>query len=132
VTRNLSHSCVNVALASHFVGKDPAVRRTFNAWRQLAKSCGPVTIYAQKSRIVFMVRVRFAGAIVHRTWLEGTLWLRRRVSHPRMHRLMDYGNLGFGLHLKLTSPDDVDTSLAALMREAYRTGCQQPDEPHAI
>jgi hypothetical protein len=128
VTRNLSHSCVNVPLADHFVGKDPGVRRTFNAWRQLAKDCGPVTIYAQKSRIVFMVRVRFAGAMTHRTWLEGTLWLKRRVSHPRMHRLMDYGNLGFGLHLKLTSPDDIDSSLAKLMREAYRIGRQQPAE----
>jgi len=130
VTRNLSHSCVNVPLAKHFVGKDPVVRQTFNAWRQLARDCGPVTIYAQKSRIVFMVRVRFAGAMVHRTWVEGTLWLKRRVSHARVHRIMDYGSLGFGLHLKLTSPEQIDASLARLMREAYRIGCQQPDAIH--
>ena len=130
VTRNLSHSCVRVRLANHFTGKDPAVRRTFNAWRALARDCGPVTVYAQKSRIVFMVRVRFAGAMTHRTWLEGTLWLKRRVSHPRMHRLLDYGSLGYGLHLKLTSPADIDSTLAKFMREAYRIGCQQPDRIH--
>ncbi len=41
----------------------------------MARACGPVTVYAQKSRIVFQARVRFAGAVVHNEWLEATLWL---------------------------------------------------------
>jgi hypothetical protein len=131
VTRNLWHSCVRVPLATHFVGKEPAVRRTFNAWRALARACGPVTVYAQRSRIVFMVRVRFAGAMTRRDWLEATLWLKRKVTHPKLHRLEDYGRLGYGLHLKLREPGDIDAALAGLMREAYRIGCQQSEESDA-
>lgn len=125
VTRNLSHSCVRVPLSRHFTAKDPTVRRCFNAWRALARECGPVTVYAQKSRIVFMVRVRFGGAMTHRAWLEGTLWLRRRVEHPRIHKVNDYGALGFGIHFKFTDPAQIDGAARALMREAYRIGCQQ-------
>jgi hypothetical protein len=60
VTRNLWHSCVRVQLADHFRGKAPVVRQVFGAWKALVRACGPVTCYAQKTRIVFQARVRFA------------------------------------------------------------------------
>lgn len=125
VTRNLWHSCVRVPLTRHFTGRDPAVRRCFNAWRGLARECGPVTVYAQKSRIVFMVRVRFGGAITHPTWLEGTLWLKRRIEHPQLYRTEDFGPLGFGMHFRFTDPAQIDAAARRFMRQAYRIGCQQ-------
>jgi hypothetical protein len=116
---------VRVLLSTHFAGKDPAVRHCFNAWRALARECGRVTVYAQKSRIVFMVRVRFGGAITHPTWLEATLWLKRRIAHPQLYRTEDFGRLGFGMHFKFTDPMQIDGAARGFMREAYRIGCQQ-------
>jgi hypothetical protein len=78
-----------------------------------------VTVYAQKTRIVFQARVRFAGAVVHNDWLDASLWLKRRVEHSCLHRIESFGRLGYGIHFRLTKLTDVDRDLEVLMREAH-------------
>src|SRR5262245_16885009 len=124
VTRNLWHSCTNVDLATHFAGKPPVLLETFERFVDLARACGPVTVYAQKTRIVVQARVRFAGAVVRKDWLDAGLWLKRRASHPRLVRVESFGKAGFGHHFRLATPDDVDEALAALVREAFQIGVQ--------
>jgi hypothetical protein len=122
VTRNLWHSCARYTLAHHLKGAPDDVRATFRRWVATARACGPVTVYAQKTRIVFQARVRFGGAVIRRDWIDGALWLRRRVRHRRLVRLEDFGRLGYGAHFRLEQPADVDRRLQALMREAYAAG----------
>lgn len=122
VTRNLWHSCVRVPLRAHFAGKPALRKQTFDRWLAAARACGPVTVYGQKSRIVFMTRVRFGGAVVRASYVDAALWMRRRVHHPRLIRTEDFGSLGFGLHFRLERPEDVDLELQTLVREAYRVG----------
>jgi uncharacterized protein DUF5655 len=119
VTKNLWHSCVRVPLRTHFRGAAASLLPTYRAWAALARSCGPVTIYAQKTRIVFQARVRFGGAVVRAGYLDAGLWLRRRVRHPRLRRTESFGALGYGLHFRLVEPRDIDSALGRLMREAY-------------
>ena len=126
VTRNLWHSCTRVPLARHFTGKPAALRTTFRRWVAIARACGPVTVYAQKTRIVIQARVRFAGAVVRSSWLDAGLWLRRRIKHPRVHHIEDYGRLGFGVHFRLAAPDDIDGRIVKLMREAYAAAIHPP------
>jgi hypothetical protein len=126
VTPNLWHSCGRYRLADHFRGKDPVVRQLFRRWLALARACGPVTVYAQKTRIIFQVRVRFGGAVTRRDWLEARLWLKRRVEHPALVRVESYGPLGYGHYFQLRSLADFDDALAALVGEAYAIGCQDP------
>jgi hypothetical protein len=126
VTRNLWHSCGRYSLASHFAGKPRELRATFDRYLALAKACGPVTVYAQKTRIVFQTRVRFAGAVVRQGWVDASMWLKRRAAHPRLHRTESFGRLGYGLHFRLEHPGDVDEALASLMREAYAVGRGAP------
>jgi hypothetical protein len=85
-----------------------------------------VTIYAQKSRIVIQARVRFAGAAVRAGYLDATLWLKRRVDHPRLQRTESFGALGYGMHFRLAAPADIDPALRRLMREAYRLARSGP------
>jgi hypothetical protein len=119
VTRHLWHSCGRFSLARHFAGKPAALRAAFRRWVTIARACGPVTVYAQKTRIVLQARVRFAGAVVRSQWLDAALWLRRRVGHPRMHRIESFGRLGYGIHFRLSGPADIDARIVDLMREAY-------------
>jgi hypothetical protein len=125
VTRNLWHSCGTVDLESHFAGKPPERRATFDSYVALARACGPITVYAQKTRIVIQARVRFAGAVVRRGWLDAGMWLRRRAAHPRLRRVEDLGRDGYVHRFRLTAPAECDAALAALMREAYRVGTQE-------
>jgi len=125
VTKNLSHSCVNVPLAQHFRGRPPERKRTWDRWLAAVRACGKVTMYAQKSRITIMARVRFAGAVVHNSYLDAGLWMRRRVEHPSLCKTEDFGRLGFVHHFRLETPDQVDDALRSLVREAYRVGTQE-------
>jgi hypothetical protein len=125
VIANIWHSCGNYELDDHFQGKDPRIREVFDAWRGLAEACGQVTVYAQKSRIVFQVRVRFGGAVIRKRYVDAALWLMRGVEHPRLARTESFGSLGYGHHFRLETCEDLDEDLAALMREAYAIGCQE-------
>ena len=112
-------------MRTHFTGVAAALYPTYRAWAATARSCGPVTIYAQKTRIVFQTRVRFAAVMVRKRHLDTHLWLRRRVDHPRLLRTESFGSLGYAVHFSLASPHDIDDALVGHMREAYelaRTG----------
>ena len=122
VTANLWHSCGRYRLADHFAGKPVSLRKTFDRYLAAARTHGSVTVYAQKTRIVFQRRVRFAGVVVRKDWLEATMWLRRRVNHPRLIRTESFGQLGFGHHFRLCDPDDVDQAMIELLGEAYEVG----------
>ena len=125
VTANVWHSCGRYRIAEHFRGKPAVVRQAFNAFVGLARSCGPVTVYAQKTRIVIQARVRFAGGRPLGDHFRAALWLRRRASHRRLTRIESFGSLGYGHYFRLESPADIDRELEALMREAYDIGRQE-------
>jgi hypothetical protein len=110
---------VRVRLGDHFAGKPSSLRRTFQALRATVRRCGPATCYAQKTRIVFQARVRFAGVVVRRNGLELGLWLRRRVTHPALRRVESFGRLGYGHYFRLQEPSDLDDALTSLVKEAY-------------
>lgn len=74
-------------LADHFSQTAPNVKEVFERFRKLARECGPVTVYAQKARIVFQVRVRFAGAMTRKPWLVVSLWLTDPAKHPHLRRV---------------------------------------------
>jgi hypothetical protein len=112
-------------LANHFVDKDAKVRVLFNHLRRLIRGYGPITVYAQKTRIVFQGRVRFAGAMPRKHWLDAGLWLKRRVTHPALTRVEDFGRLGYGLHFRFTEVEQMDQAFVLLAQEAYAIGHQQ-------
>ena len=119
------HSCTRHRIADHFKGKPPFLRALFARFRRLVRSCGPVTVYAQKTRIVFQARARFTGVLVRRGWLEGAVWLKRRLDSPRFHRVERITPRDFVHYFRLQEPADFDAELSALVREAYRVGRQE-------
>ena len=116
------HSCVKVPLADHFRGKQPIVRRLFDRLRALIRRCGPATMYAQKTRIVFMGRVRFAGAATRRSAIDAGLWLKRRAGHPCLRRVETPLPRDFVHTFRFTDPGQMDQAFARLVREACSQG----------
>jgi hypothetical protein len=125
VTRNLWHSCSRYPLAHHFAGMDPLVRQLYNRFLRVLRDCGPVTVIPQKTRIAIMVRVRFAGAITHKHWLDASLWLTRRAEHPCLRRVEVFGPRSFGCQFRFAALDQIDAGFAALAAEAYAVGRQE-------
>jgi hypothetical protein len=119
------HSCVRVKIADHFRGKDLLVRKLYEAYRTLVKRCGPVTVYANMTGVVFQARVRFAGVTPKKHWLDGAFWLKRRVEHPRFYRIEAIPPGDYIHRFRLTEVSDIDKELARFVREAYDVGCQK-------
>ena len=95
------------------------VRRIYRALTKLVRSCGPVTVYAQKTRIVCMVQVRFASIVTRKNALTCGLWLRRPVEHPAIVRTDRYGPDLYYPFFNFTDPSQLDDAFADLVREAY-------------
>ena len=125
VTQNMWHSCSNYSLDYHFAGKQPIVREVFDRLLALVQQWGPVTVIPQKTRIAIQARVRFAGGVARKNWFDAALWLTRRAEHSRLRRVETFGPNSYGLHFRLTRPQDLDEDFAALVREAYAVGCQE-------
>ncbi len=121
------HSCERHTIAEHFVGKAPQLAATWRRFVAAARENGPVTVYAQKTRIVMQVRARFAGAVVRKNWLECAVPFPRRVEHPRFIRT-DPPARTDGVHwihyFRLVDPSDVDDVVRGWLVEAYRYGSQ--------
>lgn len=125
VTANLSHSCTTVSLDAHFADKDPQVQAVFDRLMEVIQSFGPVEVYAQKTRIVFTVRVRFVAARPHKHWLDGHIWLKRRADDPHFYKIELLPPSNYIHNFRLTDSEQIDDGFIELLRESYRVGRQE-------
>jgi hypothetical protein len=119
---NMAHSCVTVPLDTLFARSTPAARAAFDAYVALIERCGPVEVIGQKTRIVIMGRVRFAGATVLRDRVRLSIALTRRIDAPWVDRIETYLNGRWNAHhFVARSPADLDAipGLASLVCEGY-------------
>jgi len=117
---NASHSCVRIDLDERFAGAAPEVRAAFDRLVELASVDGPMTVVAQKTRIVVAAPMRFVAVRVHRDRLTGHVLAEAPVTHPVVTEIFPdaYGS-GLYLHrLSIAAASQLDDAFAAFIREA--------------
>jgi hypothetical protein len=120
---NMAHSCVTVPLDALFAKSTPAARAAFDAYVALIERCGPIEVIGQKTRIVIMGRVRFAGATVLRDRVRLNIALTRQIDAPWVERIETFMNGRWNAHRFVArSPADLDAipELSSLVCEGYR------------
>ena len=122
--RNMWHSCGQYDLEYHFAKRLPLVRQLFDQLKAFIEDIGPVTVEPQKTRIVFLVRVRFAGVIVQSSGLKTHFWLTRPVRDERF-KIEQYSPTTFVHVFRLSQASQLNQQLKSLLREAYAVGCQE-------
>jgi len=126
VSANMSHSCGRWELGALFAKSDPHVFELFQKFRRMVKDCGRSTMIPQKTRVVFMVRMRFAGATVRRSHLRIGLILERPLPpEPRLVETLAAAPRCYAHYFRIERADQLDESIAALIREAYDSGTQK-------
>src|SRR5882672_12903810 len=91
VSANMSHSCGRYRLEDLFARSEPHVFELAKKFGRMVERCGPVTMIPQKSRVTFMVRMRFAGYTVRKSALRVGLILERRLPpDPRLEQIEPY------------------------------------------
>ncbi|HUK88088.1 MAG TPA: DUF5655 domain-containing protein [Terriglobales bacterium] len=125
VTRNIWHSCGKHSLKRLFARSQPHLLPLFRKFARLVRACGPVRMIPQKTRVVFMVRVRFAGCYPRKTHLLCGLALPKRTPHARFLRIESYGKHFHGHYLRLASEKDLDAQVQRWLRASYKVGAQE-------
>ena len=122
VSANLWHSCTSYTLDDAFARSTPDARAAFDAFVALIERCGPVEVIAQKTRIVIMGRVRFAGATVLRDRVRLNVALTRQIEAPWVERIESYGPRWNAHRFIVRTPEDLEAipGLDALLCEGYR------------
>lgn len=95
------------------------MRATFEALREALTAIGPHGIVPVKTMILLRAVGNFGGVTIRRDALNLQFFLRRALTHARIHRSEDYGDARFTHHVRLTGPDEVDASVARWLKEAY-------------
>lgn len=120
---NMAHSCVTIPLDELFARSTPEARAAFDAFVALIRRCGPIEVIGQKTRIVIMARVRFAGATVLRDRVRLNIALTRRFDAPWVERIDAYlAGRWQAHHFLVRSPTELDaiSELPDLVCEGYR------------
>ena len=121
VSRNLWHSCGEHTLEALFAGAGPEALDLAREYVALLESLGDVQVLAQKTRLVCVARVRFAGLVPRRHGLLASFALRRRLDSPRVLRIEDYGP-GWQAHVvRVSDRSDLDDELRGWLQESHDT-----------
>ena len=110
-----------MTLDEYLADKKPEAVAMFERFAELCDACGPSEIVPRKS-IVYWRRERiFAGAFCNGKRLELNIDLLRTAAHrlnlavvPHTKRVMTH-------RMRVSEPEQLDDSIAELLREAYET-----------
>lgn len=125
VTRNMSHSCGLHTVAQFMERKGPQAWAYWDRLQEMVATCGPYSIVANKSRLEFMVRVRFAGMdAVSERGMSFSFWLKERLDSPRLRKVVLYGRTDWVHHIRVESLDELDDEVTGWLCRSYQVGCQ--------
>jgi hypothetical protein len=93
------------------------------------RSLGDVQVIPQKTRLVCVARVRFAGLSPRKNGFRAGFALRRWLRSPRIVATADYGPRWRGHFVDIRSAADLDDELRAWLRESHDTVGVQAPEP---
>jgi hypothetical protein len=108
-----------VTVQSHFTGRDPQVRATYDRLLAVARTLGQVTEDPKKTSIHLVRRTAFAGISTRRSALILTLKSAKDVRSPRVARREQASAHRWHLEVRLQDPQQVDRQLIGWLRAAY-------------
>ncbi len=127
VSRNLWHSCGRFTLEDLFTKAAAEVLDLARRYVDVLYSLGDVQVIPQKTRLVCVARVRFAGLYPRKNGFRAGFALRRWIRSPRIVKTADYGPKWRGHFVDIRSASDLDDELLAWLKESHDTVGIQSD-----
>jgi len=119
VSRNLWHSCGQFTVEALFANAESATLGLARAYVAMLHSLGDVQVIAQKTRLVCVARVRFAGLYPRKDGFLASFALHRWLDSPRIVKTADYGPRWRGHFVRVQSEADLDDQLRAWLQESH-------------
>jgi hypothetical protein len=127
VSRNLWHSCGRFTLEALFSRSAPVVLAAARTYVTLLASLGDVQVLPQKTRLVAVARVRFAGLYPRKDCFLASFALHRWLANRRIVKTLDYGPRWRVHYVRVTSAADLDDELRAWLQESHDVVGMQND-----
>jgi hypothetical protein len=108
-----------MSIDSYLQGKDPAAVALFRGFQQLIEECGGSEPVPRRTIVYWRRKRIFAGAYIERRRLELNIDLLREADHPCLLAAFHTTKRVITHRLRITELDQLDHSIAALIREAY-------------
>jgi hypothetical protein len=121
VARNLWHSCGQHTLDDLFAGARPGVLEVARSCVDILDGLGDVQVIPQKSRLVVVARVRFAGLYPRKTGFLAAFSLHRWIDSSRIVKTADYGPRWRGHFVRVRQASDLDDELRSWLQESHDT-----------
>jgi hypothetical protein len=125
VVANTYHSCGRYQLDDLFRRADPHVFPLFRRFEAMVRAAGAVKMVPQKTRLVFMVRMRFINVQVRKSHLILGFVFGRRLEDPRFSKVESYSPRSHVAYVRVSNDEELDASVRRWIREARKTGLQQ-------
>ncbi len=124
--KNMWHSCGEWTVDGFLANKGLKARELFDAFVALVRRAGTFEFSPAKTRVAFMVRVRFAGVIrLSDRGMTCGFWLKRQIESPRFARIDHLNRDDWIYEFRVTSPEQLDDEVLGWIREAYDVGLQK-------
>ena len=127
VTRNLWHSCGRFSLEALFSGSEPTILAAARKYVTLLESLGDVQVLPQKTRLVAVARVRFAGLYPRKNDFLASFALHRWLASRRIIKTIDYGPRWRAHYVRISSAADLDDELRGWLQESHDVVGMQSD-----
>lgn len=124
-TPNQWHSCGQFDLDAHFEGADEEVELMYQKFAGMVRSCGPVRIIPQKTRIAFQVRTRFATLTPYKSHVIGGLILEEPIESDRFTKVESFGPRAHAHSFRIEKLEELDDEFMGWIRRAYAVGAQR-------
>jgi len=108
-----------MSVESHFAGKAPAVRATYQRLIDVARTLGPMTEEAKKTSIHLVRHAAFAGVAPRRSSLILTLKSATDIRNPRIEKREQSSANRWHVEVRLEKPAQVDRRLTTWLKAAY-------------
>ena len=115
-----------MSVESHFAGKDPTVRATYERLLDVARALGPVTEEAKKTSIHLVRQAAFAGVATRRSSLVLTLKSATDIRSPRIGKREQTSANRWHVEVRLEKPAHIDPQLIAWLKAAYELAGPRP------
>ena len=103
----------------HFAGKEPHVRKIYDALLRASRALGPFEEDPKKTSIHLARKSAFAGVATRKDNIILTLKASGDIQHPRVINRQQASAHRWHLEVRLRDPKDVDAQLARWLKEAY-------------
>src|SRR5262245_10367594 len=119
VSRNLPHSCGRFTLEALFPRSDPDVLEPARAYVDLLHGLGDVQVLPQRTRLVCVARVRFAGLYPRSDGFLVSFALHRWLDSERIVKTVDFGPRWRAHFVLVTEQAELDDELRGWLQESH-------------